>query len=51
MLSVSGRPYDTLEEVIGIRESQGSLKEYGIAYDEVALKEDGGFDLEGIRDR
>lgn len=48
ILSVSGRPYDTLEEVIGIRESRGSLKEYGIDYDEVLLKPDGGFDLEEI---
>ncbi len=49
MLSVSGRPYDTLEEVIGIRPSAGSLMEYGVTYDEVPLKEDGGFDLQGIR--
>ncbi|MBQ9567918.1 MAG: methionine gamma-lyase family protein [Lachnospiraceae bacterium] len=49
MLSVSGRPYDTLEEVIGIRPSAGSLMEYGVTYDEVPLKEDGGFDPEGIR--
>ncbi|MBQ7583852.1 MAG: methionine gamma-lyase family protein, partial [Lachnospiraceae bacterium] len=48
ILSVSGRPYDTLEEVIGIRDSRGSLKEYGIDYDEVLLKPDGGFDLEEI---
>lgn len=48
ILSVSGRPYDTLEEVIGIRESRGSLKEYGIDYDEVLLKPDGGFDLDEI---
>ncbi len=51
MLSVSGRPYDTLEEVIGIRKSQGSLAEYGISYDEAELKEDGGFDHEAIRDK
>jgi cystathionine beta-lyase family protein involved in aluminum resistance len=49
MLSVSGRPYDTLEEVIGIRPSAGSLAEYRITYDEVELKADGGFDLEGIK--
>ncbi|MBQ2454221.1 MAG: methionine gamma-lyase family protein [Lachnospiraceae bacterium] len=49
MLSASGRPYDTLEEVIGIRPSAGSLMEYGVTYDEVPLKEDGGFDTEGIR--
>ncbi|MBO5551886.1 MAG: methionine gamma-lyase family protein [Lachnospiraceae bacterium] len=51
MLSVSGRPYDTLEEVIGIRDSMGSLKEYGIGYDEAGLKEDGGFDFEAIREK
>lgn len=51
MLSVSGRPYDTLEEVIGIRESKGSLKEYGIDYDEVPLLPDGGFNLSAIRDK
>ena len=34
ILSASGRPYDTLEEVIGIRDSMGSLKEYGIGYGE-----------------
>ena len=51
MLSVSGRPYDTLEEVIGIRPSQGSLREYGITYDEVELKDNGDFDLEKIKER
>lgn len=49
LLSPVGRPYDTLEEVIGIRESACSLKEYGVSYAEVALLEDGGFDYEGIR--
>ena len=51
MLSVSGRPYDTLEEVIGIRPSQGSLREYGITYDEVELKKNGDFDLEKIKEK
>ncbi len=51
LLSVSGRPYDTLEEVIGIRDSVGSLKEYGISYDEVPLQSDGSFDLDGIREK
>ncbi len=50
LLSPVGRPYDTLEEVIGIRESKGSLKEYGISYREVDLLPDGGFDFEGIKD-
>ncbi len=49
LLSISGKPYDTLEEVIGIRESAGSLAEYGISYAQVDLLPDGSFDLEGIR--
>ncbi len=49
LLSPVGRPYDTLEEVIGIRESKCSLKEYGVSYREVALTPGGGFDWEGIR--
>ena len=44
-----GKPYDTLEEVIGIRESAGSLKEYGVIYRQVDLLEDGTFDYENIR--
>jgi len=49
LFSPVGKPYDTLEEVIGIRDSKGSLKEYGISYKQVDLLEDGGFDWEGIR--
>lgn len=49
LLSISGRPYDTLEEVIGIRPSKGSLAEYGVSYAEVCLKDDGAFDFEGIK--
>lgn len=49
LLSPVGKPYDTLEEVIGIRPSNGSLKEYGITYRQVDLFPDGGFDFEGIR--
>ena len=49
LLSPVGKPYDTLEEVIGIRESRGSLKEYGISYRQVDLLEDGSFDYENIR--
>jgi len=49
MISVSGKPYDTLEEVIGIRPGTGSLKEYGISYKQVDLLPDGSFDIEGIR--
>ncbi|MBR5286964.1 MAG: methionine gamma-lyase family protein [Clostridia bacterium] len=49
LLSPVGRPYDTLEEVIGIRKSTCSLAEYGVTYDEVNLLDDGTFDYEGIR--
>ena len=49
LLSVAGKPYDTLEEVIGIRESRGSLAEYGVTYSQVDLLEDGTFDFENIR--
>lgn len=49
LLAVSGKPYDTLEEVIGIRPSSGSLAEYGITYRQVDLMPDDRFDLEGIR--
>ena len=49
LLSPVGKPYDTLEEVIGIRESLGSLAEYGITYRQVDLLEDGSFDYEGIK--
>ena len=49
LLSPVGKPYDTLEEVIGIRPSRGSLSEYGITYRQVDLLEDGGFDYDKIR--
>ncbi len=49
LLSISGKPYDTLEEVIGIRPSCGSLAEYGVSYAQVDLLTDGSFDYEGIR--
>lgn len=49
LLSPVGKPYDTLEEVIGIRESRGSLKEYGISYSQVDLLENGDFDYDGIK--
>lgn len=48
LLSPVGKPYDTLEEVIGIRDSVGSLKEYGVTYRQVDLLPDGGFDFPGI---
>ena len=49
LLSAGGKPYDTLEEVIGIRPSNGSLAEYGISYRQVDLLSDGNFDFDGIR--
>lgn len=49
LLSPVGKPYDTLEEVIGIRESRGSLAEYNISYKQVDLLEDGSFDFENIK--
>ncbi len=49
LLSPVGKPYDTLEEVIGIRPSKGSLKEYGINYRQVDLKDDGSFDFDKIK--
>ena len=49
LLSPAGKPYDTLEEVIGIRPSTGSLAEYGVTYSQVDLLEDGTFDYDNIR--
>lgn len=49
LLSPVGKPYDTLEEVIGMRKSNGSLKEYGVTYRQVDLLPDGSFDYDGIR--
>lgn len=48
LLSPVGKPYDTLEEVIGIRPSKGSLAEYGITYSQVDLLSDGTFDYDAI---
>lgn len=49
LLSPVGKPYDTLEEVIGIRPSKGSLAEYGVTYKQVDLLADGSFDYENIK--
>ena len=49
LISPVGKPYDTLEEIIGIRPSKGSLAEYGISYKQVELLDDGAFDYDGIR--
>ncbi|NLY96960.1 MAG: hypothetical protein GX082_05940 [Clostridiaceae bacterium] len=53
LLSVTGKPYDNLEEVIGIRksaENAGSLKDFGISYEQIELKKDGAPDYNAIRD-
>ena len=50
LLSPVGKPYDTLEDVIGIRPSKGSLAEYGITYKQVDLLPDGEFDLPAIKE-
>ena len=49
LLSPVGLPYDTLQEVIGIRQSPCSLSEYGVTYTQVDLLQDGSFDYENIR--
>ncbi len=49
LFSPVGKPYDTLEEVIGIRESKGSLAEYGVSYSQVDLLPDGSFDFDNIK--
>ncbi|MDD3218448.1 MAG: methionine gamma-lyase family protein [Lachnospiraceae bacterium] len=49
LLAPAGKPYDTLESIIGIRPSKGSLAEYGISYRQVDLLEGGAFDYEGIK--
>ena len=50
ILCPAGKPYDSLEEVIGIRPSLGSLAEYGVTYRQVDLCSDGSFDYDGIRE-
>lgn len=50
LLSPAGRLYDTMDEIIGIRPSSGSLKEYGISYRQAELKDDGTFDYEAVKD-
>ncbi len=53
MLSVAGKPYDTLEEVIGIagEAGNGSLRDFGVDYDQVDLTPDGRFDVAAIDDK
>ena len=49
LLSPVGKPYDTLDDIIGINPTPGSLAEYGVKYRQVDLKEDFSFDYEGIK--
>ena len=49
LLAISGKPYDTMDEIIGLRPSPGSLAEYGVTYAQVDLTPEGEFDFEGIR--
>lgn len=49
IFSPVGKPYDTLDQVIGIRPQCGSLREYGVGYRQAELKEDGSFDYDAIR--
>ncbi len=49
LLSPAGKPYDTLEGVIGIRPTPGSLAEYGVTYRQVDLLPDDSFDYDNIR--
>ena len=51
MLSVTGKPYDTLDEVIGLRgEGMGSLRDFGVKYDEIAMTPDGGIDISAMEE-
>lgn len=50
LLSISGKPYDTMDEVIGIRENSSSLKSFGIKYEQIDLVEND-FDYEKISER
>ena len=49
LLSPVGKPYDTMDEIIGIRPSKGSLAEYDVSYRQVDLLADGSFDYENIK--
>ncbi|MGN1330504.1 MAG: aminotransferase class I/II-fold pyridoxal phosphate-dependent enzyme [Clostridia bacterium] len=50
LLSISGKPYDTLDSIIGFNDNKSSLKSYGIKYEQIDLIEDD-FDIEKIRER
>ena len=50
MLYITGKPYDTMDEVIGIRDNESSLAAYGVSYGQVDLTKDGDFDFDAIKD-
>ncbi len=50
MLSINGKPYDTLDEVIGIAENKSSLKSFGVKYEQIELVNDD-FDYDKIQER
>ena len=50
MLSITGKPYDTLDEVIGIVDNPSSLKSYGVNFEQIDLNEDGSFAIEKIQE-
>ncbi len=50
-LSITGKPYDTLDCVIGIEENKSSLKSFGVKYEQIDLKDNGEFDIEKIVER
>lgn len=50
LLSISGKPYDTMDEVIGIRENPSSLKSFGVKYEQIDLI-DNDFDYNAIQER
>lgn len=51
LLSITGKPYDTLDSVIGIEENPSSLKSFGVKYEQIDLMNDGEFDIEKIVER
>ena len=50
LLSITGKPYDTLDEVIGIVDNPSSLKSYGVNFEQIDLNEDGSFAIEKIQE-
>ena len=51
LLSITGKPYDTLDEVIGIVDNPSSLKSFGVSFEQIDLEEDGSFAIEKIQNR